>query len=442
MKAQAYAPISWFDINWEVITTHVKQLQMRIAKAMRAGKYRKVQSLQWLLTHSFYAKLLAVRRVTTNRGHNTPGVDKVIWRSPQQKLRAVALLKRRGYQTKPLRRVYIPKKNGKLRPLGIPTMICRAQQALYLMGLEPVAESIADKHAYGFRPYRSCADAIEQCFRALANRSRAQWILEGDIKACFDKISHTWLMNNVPMDKSMLAKWLSAGYVDQGQLYPTNDGTPQGGIISPTLLTITMAGMEQAIKSVVSQKDKVNVVSYADDFIVTGISKEVLEQKVKQAIESFLLTRGLELSNEKTIITHIDNGFDFLGFNVRKYHGKLLIKPAKKSVKAFLKNIRSTIKKQATAKTENLIRLLNPKLRGWANYYRHVVKNMIEVKHINHDTLETEYRYYISSMDSSKIETLATAICSHWMVEFITFSGLLYKHKMFVVNLFLVCYNI
>lgn len=326
-----------------------------------------------VVTHSFYAKLLAIKRVTTNRGRNTPGVDKVIWRSPRQKLQAVSLLKRRGYQTKPLRRVYIPKKNGKLRPLGIPTMTCRAQQALHLMALEPVAESIADKHAYGFRPNRSCADAIEQCFRALACKNRAQWVLEGDIKACFDQISHEWLMNNVAMDKSILAKWLSAGYIDQGQLYPTNDGTPQGGIISPTLLTITLAGMEQAIKSVVSQKDKVNVVSYADDFIVTGINKEVLEQKVKPAIESFLQIRGLELSNEKTIITHIDNGFDFLGFNVRKYHGKLLIKPAKKNIKAFLDNIRSVIKKHATTKTENLIRLLNPKLRGWANYYRHIV---------------------------------------------------------------------
>jgi RNA-directed DNA polymerase len=378
MTAKAGASISWsnwYHINWDIIEAQVKRLQMRIAKATRESDHGRLKSLQWLLTHSYYAKLLAIKRVTTNRGRNTPGVDNIVWRSAAQKLGAVNLLQRRGYQPKPLRRVYIPKKNGKLRPLGIPSMTCRAQQALYLLALEPVAESIADNHAYGFCPYRSCADAIEQCFKVLACENRPKWVLEGDIKACFDKINHKWLLDNVPMDKAMLAKWLKAGFIDKGQLFPTREGTPQGGIISPTLLTITLAGLDKAIKSVALAQDKINLVTYADDFIVTGATREILEETIKPAIERFMLERGLELSSEKTLITHIDNGFDFLGFNIRKYNGKLLTKPSKKNITAFLDNIRQIIKTNATAKTENLIYLLNPKLRGWANYYRHGVSS-------------------------------------------------------------------
>ncbi len=386
MTVKTGAPRSsepWNAINWQTVESEVKQLQMRTAKATREGKYGKVKSLQWLLTHSYYAKLLAIKRVTQNKGCKTPGVDGVVWRTQGQKTMAVNMLKRRGYQPQPLRRVYIPKKNGKLRPLGIPPMLCRAQQALHLLALEPVSESIADAQAYGFRPKRSCADAIEQCFNVLARNDRAQWVLEGDIKSCFDMIDHDWLLQNIPMDKSILEKWLKAGYIYEGQLNPTKSGTVQGGPISPTLLTITMAGLNDAIKAEVKQSDKVNLVTYADDFIITGSSKQVLENTVKPLVERFLKERGLELSKEKTVITHIDNGFDFLGFNIRKYKGKLLTKPSKKNILAFLENIRILIKKNATAKTENLIHLLNPKLRGWANYYRHGVssKTFAQVDH-------------------------------------------------------------
>lgn len=398
MTARADAPLTkirwyhWCHIDWDIVELQVKQMQMRIAKATRDGKHRKARALQWLLTHSYYAKLLAIRRVTMNRGRNTPGVDKVVWRSAHQKFEAVDKLKRRGYNPKPLRRVYIPKKNGKLRPLGIPPMLCRAMQALYLLALEPISESIADRQAYGFRPKRSCADAIEQCFKTLATRNRAQWVFEGDIKACFDRIDHQWLLYNVPMDKSILSKWLKAGYMENGQLYPTNSGTPQGGIISPTLLTITLAGLENALKSATRQQDKVNLVTYADDFIITGATKEILEYTVKPLVEKFIGIRGLELSSEKTVITHIDNGFDFLGFNVRKYNGKLLTKPAKKNVTAFLENIRTIIKEYAMAKTENLIYLLNPKIKGWANYYRHGVSSETFAK-VDHEILQALRRW-------------------------------------------------
>jgi len=202
-------------------------------------------------------------------------------------------------------------------------------------------------------------------------------------KACFDRISHSWLEANIPMDQTVLRKWLAAGYMEEGTLYPTATGTPQGGIASPTLANMTLDGLEAVAKSAAPKGQKVHVVKYADDFIITGATKAVLEEQVEPAVAAFLRERGLELSPEKTRITHIEVGFDFLGFNVRKYQGKLLIKPAKGSVKAFLSSIRELIKSRATAKTGELIRQLNPKIRGWANYYRHVVSQRT-FDHVDH----------------------------------------------------------
>jgi RNA-directed DNA polymerase len=208
VKALLGAPVAcnrkWTSINWKTAKKHVGRLQMRIAKAIKSKRYGKVKSLQWLLIHSYYAKILAIRRVTQNSGKNTAGVDRIIWKTSQQKTQAIKLLRRRGYSPSPLRRIYIPKKNGKLRPLGIPTMADRSQQALQLMALEPVADILADKNSYGFRPKRSIHDAIQKCFMVLARKGSSQWILEGDIKACFDKISHSWLIENSMMDKSIL----------------------------------------------------------------------------------------------------------------------------------------------------------------------------------------------------------------------------------------------
>lgn len=365
--------LSWNAINWQKVTVEVRRLQLRIAKAHREGKSGKAKALQWLLTHSFSAKALAVQRVVQNRGAKTPGIDNVQWKTSSQRMQAALTLKRHGYNTKPLKRIYIPKKQkGKFRPLSIPPMQCRAMQALYAFALEPIVENIADKNSYGFRPLRSTADAIERCFNVLSRRNSAQYILEGDIRACFDSISHQWLLDNTLMDIEMLRKWLQAGYIDKGKLYPTDLGTPQGGLISPLLLGVTLSGLENAVNAATRPKHKVNVCIYADDFIITGASKEVLEDKVKPVVEQFLSERGLTLSQEKTKITHINEGFDFLGMNVRKYNNKLIIKPAKARVKDFLDDVRATIKSNATAKTASLIHRLNPKIRGWANYYANV----------------------------------------------------------------------
>ena len=363
-------PLTWKALDWPRVRQEVRRLQMRIAKATQAGQHRKAQALQWVLTHSRSAKLLAVHRVTTNRGAKTPGVDNVIWRTDRQKLQAAFNLKRHGYRPRPLRRQYIPKPNGKLRPLSIPTLHDRAMPALYALSLAPIAETLADRYSYGFREGRRCADALEQCFTVLSQKGSAPWVLEGDIRACFDEIDHPWLLQHVPMDQQLLRAWLKAGYWEKEQLFPTSAGTPQGGLISPLLANLALDGMEQAVKAVTKRSDKVNFVRYADDFVVTGATRELLEQKVKPALTAFLKERGLELSEQKTVITHIETGFNFLGHTVRKHGVKLLITPAKSKAQNLRQKISRLIQSALGLTHEALLRQLNPLLRGWANYYR------------------------------------------------------------------------
>lgn len=369
----------WDQSDWIHVESEVRRLQVRIAKATREGRWGKVKVLQHLLTHSHSGKILAVKRVTENRGKRTPGVDGKIWSTSVSKWRAVNLLRHRGYRPQPLRRVHIPKGNGKMRPLGIPTMHDRAMQSLWKLALEPIAETLADASSYGFRPRRSTADAIGHCFMVLARRDAAQWVLEGDIRGCFDNISHEWLLRNIPMDKAILRRWLEAGYIESGDLFATKAGTPQGGIISPVLANMVLDGLTDAIHGCVASTKtgrrplKVHVVRYADDFVVTGASKTVLEQQVRPAVIKFLAERGLELSQEKTKITHITTGFDFLGQNVRRYAGKLLITPAKKNIASLLEKVRAFVKANVGATQANLIRTLNPIIRGWAMYHRHIV---------------------------------------------------------------------
>jgi RNA-directed DNA polymerase len=357
----------------------VRRLQARIVKAQREGRQNRAKVLQRLLVHSHSARLLAVTRVSHNEGRKTPGVDGVTWLTPSKQVKAVEALRLRGYRPLPLRRIYIPKKNGKLRPLGIPTMRDRAMQALYLLALDPIAETVADPNSYGFRKERSCADAISQCFILLARRGSSRWVLEGDIKACFDRISHAWLLAHVPLwDRTILRKWLQAGYLEKRVFHRTEEGTPQGGIISPVLANLALDGLEARLRERYpattrqGRAAQVHLVRYADDFVITGRSRELLEQEVKPLVAQFLADRGLELSAEKTSVTPIETGFDFLGQNVRKYGGKLLIKPSKRNLTAFLENLREIVKGNRAAPASQLVLLLNPKIVGWANYHRHV----------------------------------------------------------------------
>lgn len=379
--AGAAPHVEWHDIDWRAVHENVRRLQSRIVKATKAGRWGKVKALQRLLTHSFDGKAMAVRRVTENQGKRTPGVDRVVWETPKKKTQAVQALRKRGYRPRALRRVYIPKSNGQKRPLGIPTMHDRAMQALYLLALEPISETTADPNSYGFRKERGVADAIEQCYIVFGRSVAPDWILEGDIKSCFDEISHDWLLQHVPMDKTVLAGWLKAGYMEQSSFYPTEAGTPQGGVISPVLANFALDGLEKRLRKLYprngsrARKLKVNVVRYADDFIISGVSKEFLEDEIKPEVQVFLAERGLQLSPEKTVITHIDVGFDFLGHNIRKYDGKLLTKPSYPRVLEFIRKLRKVFRRYDGHKAAHLIAALNPIVRGWCGFYRHAVSS-------------------------------------------------------------------
>jgi len=376
----------WETTDWKKIERDVNRLQTRIAKATAEGKHGKAKRLQYLLTHSTCAKMLAIRKVTTNRGKRTAGIDGKKWSTSAAKMKAALELSDVKYKSKPLKRVFIDKKGKKeKRPLGIPTMKDRAMQTLYALALEPIAETTADSISFGFRKGRSAKDACEQVFNILARKCSPEWILEGDIKGCFDNISHDWLMNNVPMDKDIMHQFLKSGFVHQGELFPTKAGSPQGGAISSLYANMTLDGIETLIQDKFHRnskgnienhyraKTKVNMVRYADDFIVTTATKEIAIE-VKAIISDFLRKRGLALSEEKTAITHIDKGFDFLGWTFRKFKGKLIIKPSKKSVKSVNEKLSTIILREGKAKTQaDLIRRLNSVIRGWTNYHKHVV---------------------------------------------------------------------
>ena len=374
--------VDWHGIDWAGCHRRVRSLQRRIVQAVKAGAWRKAKRLYYLLVNSFDARALAVKRVTENKGKKTPGVDGEIWDTPDLKARAVQCLAHvRGYWPKPLKRKYIAKSNGKQRPLGIPAMEDRGRQAVHLQALSPLAETSADPNSYGFRPKRRCADAIDQCFKILRQKTSATWIYEGDIAGFFDNIAFSWIEHNIPMDKRLLSKWLRSGYIEEATFHPTRTGVPQGGLISPVIGNMTLDGLEQVVRGSSEgfrRKHNINFVRYADDFIVTANNREVLEQLTPR-IEAFLDERGVSLSKEKTRITPISEGFDFLGQTLRKYVrpngrlGKIQITPSQASFRHIKDTVKFLTKRHRGASPKELIDTLNPVLRGWANYHRHII---------------------------------------------------------------------
>ncbi len=343
-----------------------------------------MSKLSRLLTRSFYARLFAVRKVTGNKGSRTPGVDGIIWRSSADKMRATLQLSSKGYHAKPLTRKYIRKKNGKLRPLSIPTIYDRAMQTLHALALSAVESATGDKTSFGFKPYRSTKDAYAYLQICLSKKNAPEWIVEGDIKACFDEINHDWILENTPMNKRVLSEFLNAGYVENFHLFPTEKGTPQGGTVSPIIANIALNGLETALASKFysrtdgtidkphRNKHKINFVRFADDFVITADSPETTRE-VLEVVKTFLDPRGLKLSEEKTLVTHISDGFNFLGWNFRKYNGKLLIKPSRDSQKEAIGKVSEVIHKAKAWDQDRLIRILNPIIRGWAQYHNHAV---------------------------------------------------------------------
>ncbi len=382
----------WNAINWRKTNRQVRNLRRRIFRATREGDHRKVRSLQKLMLRSRANAVKSVRQVTQlNKGKLTPGVDKLVVKTTEARSWLIdKVLSHQPWRATPVRRVYIPKANGKLRPLGIPTILDRAMQAVVKNALEPEWEARFEPGSYGFRPGRGCHDAISLIFNIARSSNRRRWVLDADIEGAFDNIGHDTLLKSLHGFPAieLVRQWLKAGYMEKNILNPTDSGTPQGGVISPLLANIAFHGMEAAVGvKRISRGDNVGkraLVRYADDFVVFCETEEDA-YAAKDDIQNWLQSRGLRLSEAKTKVTHLAKGFDFLGFNVRLYSTpassrtgwKLLIKPSKDAVKRFKQRMSQEWRALHGSNAIGVMTRLNPIIRGWTNYYRTVVSKEI-----------------------------------------------------------------
>lgn len=383
--------LDWHQVDWAAVEDEVRRLRQRIFTASRDGDLKKVRNLQKLMLRSRANALLSVRRVTeVNAGRKTAGVDgKVVVTAPGKSFLADSVQRYdRSWKPKPVKRVYIAKANGKQRPLGIPAIFDRALQAHVVNALEPEWEARFEPKSYGFRPGRGCHDAISAIFLTVKGKNPARcWVLDADLAAAFDRIDHSVLLEAIGTfpARGLVERWLKAGVIENGRFAPTEEGTPQGGVVSPVLLNVALHGMEQAAgvryhgagsRPGAAVAGCPVTVRYADDLVALCVSREQAEE-VKARLAAWLAPRGLAFNEDKTRVVHLDDGFDFLGFNVRRYRGKLLIKPSKAAVQRIRERLAAEMLALRGVNAEAVLRRLNPIIRGWSGYYRSVVSSEV-----------------------------------------------------------------
>ncbi len=383
----------WNDIDWFNTIDAVKGLRQQIFRASKSGDKRKLKSLQRLMLKSKANAAVSVRQATqVNKGRGTPGTDDRIALTGELRTELMhEILSIDDWTPQPARRVNIPKANGKTRPLGIPAIADRCKQAMVKNALEPQWEARFEPCSYGFRPSRSCHDAIGRIFRVALPHGNKKWVVDADIKGAFDNISHEHLLDQLQgfPELGLIEKWLRAGVMIEGIFQETVMGTPQGGVISPLLLNVALHGMEDAVGVRYQQHGKytqlisnVALIRYADDFVIFATTKEEAESS-KDRIDDWLKDRGLELSQEKTSIRNLREGFDFLGFNIKEYQKastgkvKLFIRPSQDAVARFQDRLRQEWTNLRGQNADTVMSRLNPILRGWGNYYKHVVSSRI-----------------------------------------------------------------